>query len=116
MSKKLKYAIIALVCLIFLLVAFVVYRMYFLFNRTKVKDYATAIANSYGASPDKVYQLLIESCEYIKKSSDLVAQVKLSAEIEGIDREEALVNAALNQCISLGYLEAAPEAITPIES
>jgi len=109
MKNSTKYLIVGLIAIVSILLALVVYRMFFMFKSAKVKAFATEQAN-LTASPDVVYQLLIEGCENILKSQDLTKQVKLFAQVEGIEIEEALVLTALNSCYSLGFI-AKPLAI-----
>lgn len=103
MKNSTKYLIVGLIAIVLILLAVVVYRMFFMFKRSKVKAYATEQANLTG-NPDVVYQMLIEGCENILKSQDLTKQVKLSAQVEGIEIEKALVLTALNNCYSSGFI------------
>lgn len=104
MNKKLKIAIIAVIAIVAVLVIITVYRMFFQFKRSKVKDYAAMAANTTGA-PNEAYRLIIECAENILKSSDLSKAVLISAKIDNVDPELALVQAALAQCYSLGFIE-----------
>lgn len=101
---KLKYITIGVIALVALVVLMVVYRMYFKFNRKKIAAYAEAIAAAT-ASPNLAYQLLIEGCEFILKSQDMTKQVEILSEVEGIDKERALVLTALNNCYASGFIE-----------
>lgn len=103
MKAPVKYLCIGLIAIVSVLLAVVVYRMFFMFKRSKVKAFAVEEAN-LTESPDVVYQLLIEGCENILKSQDLTKQVKLSAQAEGIEIEKALVLTALNNCYSSGFI------------
>lgn len=106
-----KYVVGAIMAVILLLLVAVVYRMYFMFNRAKVEAWATAVANQT-ASPNIAYRIIIEGCENILKSQDLTAQVKLLAEADGIEKEQALVLTALNNCYASGFI-ATPASTEP---
>lgn len=108
-SGKLKYITIGVIALVALLVFMVVYRMYLKFSRKKISAYAEAIAATT-AAPNLAYQLLIEECEYILKSQDKTKQVEILAQIDGIDKERALVLTALNNCYASGFIDKPTEA------
>ena len=103
MKQKTKYLVFALIAIVFIILMFVMYRIYFMFNRAKIEAYATEQAN-LTASPNIAFQLIKEGCEHILKSQDLTKQVKLLAQIDGIELEEALVLTALNNCYASGFI------------
>lgn len=109
MSTKAKYLVIALIAIVLVLTLFVIYRIYFMFNRAKIEAHATDEANKT-ASPNIAFQLIKEGCEHILKSQDLTKQVKLLAQIDGIEIEKALVLTALSNCYASGFI-AKPETV-----
>ena len=102
-NKTIKISIIIILAIVTVLVAMAVYRMFFMFKRKKIKEYVTAYANET-ADPNNAFRLIMESCELILKSQDLCKSVCISAQIDGIEKENALVMAAVNNCYSLGFL------------
>lgn len=104
MSKALKITIIAIVAIVLVLVIATVYRMMIKFNRKKVKAYAEDAAAKYTLAPNIGYRLIIENTELILKSQDLCKAVEITADCEGIEKEQALVNAALMNCFKMGFI------------
>jgi hypothetical protein len=94
---------IIVMAIVLLLVAMYAYRIFLMFNSSKIKSYVKDEANKTD-SPDAAYKMLIEGVELILKSPDLTNQVKQLAVIDGIDPEKALVKTALNQCHSNGFI------------
>jgi hypothetical protein len=102
-SKPLKIAILIICAIISIILAYYVYRMFFLFSKKKTNDFITAEAEKTN-DPDKSFKMITEGVEFIKQSPDLVNQVKLLAEIDVISKEEALVKTAVKNCFSSGMI------------
>jgi hypothetical protein len=102
MSTKLKYLVYGLSALVVCIIAAVVYRMFFQFNWTEIDVYAKEEAEKY---PDKAaaYRLIIDGVENILSSHKKTQQVLTSARATKTDREQELVNAAINQCYAYNY-------------
>jgi hypothetical protein len=107
MSANLKYIIVGLSVLILAVIAFVVYRMFFEFNLKAVQDYVKAEAAKYPAgSQADVYNTIMEGCQYILSNHSLTNQVLTVAKAAGINKEQELVFAAVNQCKAFNYIKA----------
>lgn len=104
MSKALKYILFAIVAMIVIAVAVIVYRMFFQFNGKEIKIYAREEADKYKNS-EAVYKLIMDSVEYILSSNNLTQQVLKAAKATGTDKEQLLVHRAIMQCKSFGYLK-----------
>lgn len=104
MSSTLKYIIITLLVLVLLVIATIVYRMFFQFDADEISIYAREEAAKYGSDSAAVYNTIMEGVQYILKSHNLTQQVLRSAKGTNTDPEQELVNAAINQNISFGYL------------
>lgn len=105
MSTTLKYTVFALIALVTVAIAAIVYRMYLQFNQSEVRIYVREQADRY---KDKAaaYRIIMDGVEYILSSHNLTQQVLRSARATGTDKEQELVNAALNQCVAFKYLNA----------
>lgn len=103
-KKGIKIAIIAVVLISAVVTVLTIYRLMIQFNRKKVKAYAERLANQYTLAPNVGYELIIENAEMILKSQDLSKAVCITAENEGIEKEEALANAALMNCFKMGFI------------
>jgi 3-methyladenine DNA glycosylase AlkD len=104
MEKKLKYAIYGVLALIVVIAALYVYRLFFMFDKKRVKSYAEEAAKTFG-DPNAAYLAITEMVQSILKSQDETAAVRALALAEKIDKEQKLVNTALYKCYSLGFLE-----------
>lgn len=105
MSTKLKYILITLLVLVVLVIAAVVYRMFFQFDQNEIRIYIREESAKYGPNAAAVYNIIMEGVEYVLSSHNLTQQVTRSARGTNTDPEQELVNAAINQCISFGYLK-----------
>jgi hypothetical protein len=101
--RKLNIALIALSVLVLVLISFVVYRVFFEFQNSLVAKYINEEASKYGNNTP-VTALLTESVQHILKSADLTEQVRKYAEASGLEKERVLVDVALLQCRSFGYI------------
>lgn len=107
MSSSLKYVLIGLTVLILGVIAFVIYRVFFEFNLTSVQEYIKEEALKYPSQNQAdVYNIIMEGCQFILRDHSLTNQVLTVAKSSGIDKEQELVFAAVNQCKSLNYIKA----------
>lgn len=104
MTTTFKIVFGALLLVILIVVSMYVYRLFFMFDKKKLKQYIFDCASTTTA-PDKASQLITDGVEHILSSIDLTAQVKLLAEIDGIDPEKALALTALRNCYSSGIID-----------
>lgn len=104
LTGKLKYVIYGLIALVFIMVLFVAYRMFFMFNRKKVEAYMETAANTT-ADPNTAYKVICEMVQSILKSQDECAAVKAMAMAEKVEPEQKLVETAVYKCYALGFLE-----------
>jgi flagellar basal body-associated protein FliL len=105
MSANLKYIIIGLMVLITMVIAAIVYRMFFQFNSKEIEIYAREEAAKYGANAPTVYALILEGVQHVLSSHSLTRQVLTSAKRTGTDKEQLLVQAAIAQCVAFSYLK-----------
>ncbi len=109
MKLLIKLLIMAVSTITVVMLALVCYRLFFMFDRKKVKEYSEQFANATG-DPNTSYRLITESVESILKSQDLTKSVMVMAQITDTEKEKALVITALNQCYSNGFI-ARPKVI-----
>lgn len=105
LTGKLKYVIYGVLSLVFILVCFVAYRMFFMFDKKKVAGYVEQAANTT-TDPNTAYKIINEMVQSLKKSQDATAAIRAMAIAEKVDKELKLVETALFKCYSLGFLEA----------
>lgn len=113
LQGKLKYVIYAVIAVVFIVVVFTAYRMFFMFNKKKIKEYIEAGANT-SADPNTAYKVITEMVQSILKSQDETAAVKAMATAEKVDKEQKLVETAMFKCFALGFLEN-PQTIVAVE-
>jgi len=103
MSSALKNIIIGLIALILVVVAFVVYRIFFQFNENEIKIYAQEEANKY---KDKagVYSIILEGVQHVLQSHSLSQQVLKVSKSTGTDKEQILVQTAIGEAKARNYL------------
>jgi len=89
--------------MILAVMAFIVYRMFFQFNSTYIKQYIGEEAAKY---KDKAAatRYITDGVEYILHSHNLSQQVLKTAKLNNSDKEQELVFAAVNQCKAFKYL------------
>lgn len=104
MSKALKYILFAVVSIIIIAIAVIIYRMFFQFDAKEIKIYVREEAEKYKNS-DAVYKLIMDAVEYILSSNNLTQQVLKASKATGTDKEQLLVHRAILQCKSFGYLK-----------
>ena len=105
MNQRLKYILIALTVLVLAVVAFIIYRMFFQFDSKEINIYIREEAAKYTGNEAAAFAIVSEGVDYILSDHNLTQQVVRSARASNLDVEQELVNAAINQCISFGYLE-----------
>lgn len=103
MSNNLKYILIGLIALITVVVGIVIYRMFFQFSASDIKEYANDEAVKY-KDRDAAYQIIMDAVEHILSSHNLTQQVLRSARSTGTDKEQELVAAAIQQCKLFNYI------------
>lgn len=105
MSRALKYILFGLVAMVFVAIVAILYRMFLQFNQKEIKVYVKEQADRY---KDKAaaYRIILDGVEFILSSHNLTQQVLRSARATNTDKEQELVNAAINQCIAFKYLSA----------
>lgn len=103
MSKQFRYILIAITALVTVIVALVIYRMFFQFNWKEIQVYVREEAAKY-SNPGAAAEILTDGVEHILNSHNLTQQVLRNARATKTDKEQELVNAALNQCIAYNYL------------
>lgn len=103
MSTALKYIIIVLISIVMVVIAFVVYRIFFQFNENEIKIYAQEEASKY---KDKagVYSIILEGVQNVLQSHSQSQQLLTVASRTGTDKEQLLVQAAIGQARAFGYL------------
>ena len=99
-----KNAIIVGLIALTLIIAYIVYRMYFEFKGSDVKGYIKDEANKCIGNEDSAYSIIQDGVKHILSSSSLTDQVIKTAKLNGTSKEQELVHAAVMQCISLGYI------------
>lgn len=104
MSKTLKYFIIALIALAVILIAFVIYRIFFQFNQKLIREYAMEAAERY-SDKSTAYKLIIDSAEDILSSHNRTQIILTEAKANRSGKEQELIKAALNQLYNFGILE-----------
>lgn len=104
MSKSLKYILIGLVAIIFVVVCVIIYRMFFQFSAKDIKAYVNDAASKY-KDKEAVYMIIMDGVEHILGSHNLTQQVLKTAKATGIDKEQELVSVAVQQCKAYGYLK-----------
>lgn len=105
MSTALKYTLMALVALVTVAIAAIAYRMYLQFNQQEIRVYVREQAARY-KDQAAAYRIIMDGVEYLLGSHNLTQQVLRSSRATGTDKEQELVNAAINQCIAFKYLPA----------
>jgi len=105
MSASLKYILFGLIALVTVTIGFIIYRMFFQFNQDEIKIYVREQAARYKDAAAS-YSVIMAGVEHILGSHNLTQQVLRSAASSGTDKEQELVNAAINQCIAFNYLPA----------
>ncbi len=103
MSTKLKYLAYGILFLVIATFFVVIYRMFFQFNMNEIRVYVRDEAIQY-ANPAAVSTIIMEGVEHILASHFYTQQVLRVAAETGTDKEQVLVNAAINQCVSFKYL------------
>lgn len=105
MSTSLRYLIMGLVAIVTVAIVAIVYRMFLQFNQSEIRVYVREQAERY---KDKAaaYRIIMDGVEYILSSHNLTQQVLRSSRATGTDKEQELVNAAINQAIAFRYLPA----------
>lgn len=104
MNTKLKYILIALTVLALAVVGFIIYRIFFQFDNKEVQIYIKEEADKYGSNSSAAFAIIAEGVDDILASHNKTQQVLKSAKASNLPSEQELVNAAINQCISYGYL------------
>jgi len=89
--------------LVLVSITFIIYRMFFQFDNSEVKIYVREEAAKYNSSVD-VYNTIMRGVEYVLASHNLTQNVLTVARATNTDREQELVNAAVNACRSFGWL------------
>jgi hypothetical protein len=102
-SKALKFITIGLIALIIITVCVIVYRMFFQFSAKDIKAYANDAASRY-KNKEAAFAVIMDGVEHILSSHNLTQQVLKKASITGIDKEQELVAAAVQQCKAYSYL------------
>lgn len=105
MSANLKYILIALVALVVGTIAVIMYRMFWQFDQKDIHIYAKEEAAKY-KDPSGVYAIILEGVNHVLASHSYSNQILTTAKKTGTDKEQLLVQAAVNQCIAFGYLPA----------
>ncbi len=100
-----KNIVICLVALLFICVAVIVYRMYFLFNQNEIKIYVLDECEKY-TDKTAAYNIIMDAVDYILSSHNLTQQVLASAKASNADRNQELVHAAIMQSKNFNYLPA----------
>lgn len=103
MSTQLRYILIALTVIVFGAIAWTLYRMFWQFDQKRINDYISDEAKKYKDTAG-VTQILREGVQHILASHTLTQQVLSTAKATNTDKENILVHAAINQCVSNGYL------------
>lgn len=103
MSKTLKYILIGLIAMILVVIAVIVYRMFFQFSASEIKTYINDEAVKY-KDQAAAFEIINDAVEYILGSHNLTQQVLRSARATNTDKEQELVNAAIMQCKLFNYL------------
>lgn len=103
MSKSLKYIAIGLVAIIAVVVFIIIYRMFFQFSAKDIKAYANDAASKY-KNKEAAFAVIMDGVEHILSSHNLTQQVLKTAKATGIDQEQELVAAAVQQCKAYSYL------------
>jgi len=105
MSTNLRYILMGLVTLVTVALVAILYRMFLQFNQKEIQVYVREQADKY---KDKAaaYRIILDGVQYILSSHNLTQQVLRSSRATGTDKEQELVNAAINQCIAFKYLPA----------
>lgn len=106
MIKAKKYAIIITVALFLTLVLLAVYRTFFQFKNSLVRQYIQAEAAKFG-DPVAATKILHDGVQHILSSRSLTKQVIDYARVSGLEKEKVLVTAALKQAQSFDYLASA---------
>lgn len=107
MGNSIKYLVIVLAVIVLGAVAMIVYRMFFQFDQTDIHIYAKEAAEKYGQNSKVVYGLILEGVEEILSHHNQTQQVLRAASASGMDKEQVLVNTAVNLCHAQGYLREA---------
>lgn len=103
MTKQFRNILILITALVTIVVALVIYRMFFQFNWKEIQGYIREEAAKY-SDPRAAAEIITEGVENILSSHNLTQQALASARATKTDKEQELVNAAINQCISYNYL------------
>jgi predicted nucleic acid-binding protein len=98
-----KNIVIALVGLLLLTTAVIIYRMFFQFSQSEIKIYALDEAEKY-EDKKAAYNIIMDGVQYILSSHNLTQQVLKSAKASKTDKEQELVHAAIMQAKQFTYL------------
>lgn len=99
-----KNILIAISILVFVMVCFIIYRMFFQFKSKDVSIYIDEEASKYGPNKAFVYSIIQDGVEHILASHNLTQQVLKTAAGNNIPKEQVLVHAAILQCKVNEYL------------
>jgi ABC-type transporter MlaC component len=100
-----KNLLIALVLFVVVVIAFVVYRMFFEFKAKDVKEYIKDEADKYKGDEVTAYAIIQDGVQHILSSHNLTQLVLRSAKQSGTPKEQELVHASIMQARSYGYIE-----------
>jgi hypothetical protein len=98
-----KYALIGIVLLILVSAVVMVYQVFFQFNNKRVRALIMDESKNY-SDPQSAYKIMHEAVMHVLHNRSLVKQVFSYARATGTEVEQVLVNAAINECKSFGYL------------
>jgi flagellar basal body-associated protein FliL len=103
-TKPIKIMLYLVLAIILVIMAMVVYRMFFMFSKEKVNAAIKAESESY-ADAGAAANLLREMCEYIKRSQDLTSIVCQTAKADKAEKETVLVRQAAMMLYGSGALQ-----------
>lgn len=102
-SKNGKIIMYTLAVLLLVVIAYVVYKIFFQFDNATVQTEVTTASNSY-ATPASAVIIINDAIKHIMASTYLTQEVLDYATVSGIPKEQVLVNAAVAQATNMGYL------------
>lgn len=105
LPKFLKYTLLVLGVILIAVIAVIVYRLFFQFSAKDINEYINEEAVKY-QDKEAACKIIKDGVEYILSSHNLTQQVLKSAKTTNTDKEQELVNAAVNQCKAFNYLPA----------
>lgn len=105
LPKFLKYTLLILGVILIAVIAVIIYRLFFQFSAKDINEYINEEAAKY-QDKEAAYKIIKDGVEYILGSHNLTQQVLKSAKVTKTDKEQELVNAAVNQCKAFNYLPA----------